>query len=79
MSTMQASGVCSAQDDSSDKQNSIGHLPGVLACLETLWKQCSVSEAAAFGQAVSAAFSKGISAGDSSCCMTDSVSKLPWF
>ena len=51
------------QDDAATKPDTVVHLMGVLACLEQLWKQCSPSEAAAFGQDIASAFSRGISSG----------------
>ena len=55
-----------AQDDAADKQNTDVHLLSILACLKTLWKQSTLPEAAACGQDIASAFSRGISSGDSS-------------
>ena len=52
------------QDDATAKQGTSPHLPGVLNCLSTLWKQCSPVEAGAFGHDIAVALSAGIAPGE---------------
>lgn len=51
------------QDDATAKQGTSPHLPGVLDCLSTLWKQCSPAEAERFGHDIALALSRGIAPG----------------
>ena len=52
------------QDDATVKQGTSPHLPGVLNCLSTLWKQCSPAEAEQFGHDIALAISRGIAPGE---------------
>lgn len=51
-------------DATAKQRGTSSHLPGVLDCLSTLWKQCSPAEAEAFGHDIALALSRGIAPGE---------------